>query len=136
MVRRSEMTDKSISRNRFCVVGIRARGESPHVTSETTLVHRIRYPARLAMADYAGLQKLALSEKGQDEAVTVNQRALIGSFAVIRCILTSRQNPCSICLGQHHIARTTSKCGRRERYTRQDSLHDFVTYPCGIRVAE
>jgi len=30
------------------------------------------------MADYASLQKLALSDKGQDEAVTVNQRALIG----------------------------------------------------------
>lgn len=31
------------------------------------------------MADYASLQKLALSDKGQDEAVTVNQRALIGT---------------------------------------------------------
>ena len=30
------------------------------------------------MSDYASLQKLALSEQGQDEAVTVNQRALIG----------------------------------------------------------
>jgi hypothetical protein len=33
-------------------------------------------------ADYASLQKLALSEKGQDEAVTVNQRALIGLFSI------------------------------------------------------
>jgi hypothetical protein len=31
------------------------------------------------MADYASLQKLALEDKGQDEAVTVNQRALIGT---------------------------------------------------------
>jgi len=32
------------------------------------------------MADYASLQELALADKGQDEAVTVNQRALIGTF--------------------------------------------------------
>lgn len=31
------------------------------------------------MADYASLQKLALSDQSQDEAVTVNQRALIGN---------------------------------------------------------
>jgi hypothetical protein len=29
-------------------------------------------------ADYATLQKQALASNGQDEAVTVNQRALIG----------------------------------------------------------
>jgi hypothetical protein len=31
------------------------------------------------MSDYATLQRLALSDQGQDEAVTVNQRALIGA---------------------------------------------------------
>jgi hypothetical protein len=33
------------------------------------------------MPDYESLQKLALSDKGKDEAVTVNQRALIGTVS-------------------------------------------------------
>ena len=36
------------------------------------------------MADYSSLQKLALSDEGQDEAVTVNQRALIGRLGLWR----------------------------------------------------
>ena len=35
------------------------------------------------MSDYASLQRLALSDQGQDEAVTVNQRALIGTYLVV-----------------------------------------------------
>ena len=38
------------------------------------------------MGDYASLQKLALSDKGQDEAVTVNQRALIGNLPMVSVV--------------------------------------------------
>ena len=57
------------------------------------------------MSDYASLQRLALSDQGQDEAVTVNQRALIGTppqQLLLRVIINdSRQNPCSLCIGQY-----------------------------------
>jgi hypothetical protein len=89
------------------------------------------------MADYASLQKLALSDKGQDEAVTVNQRALIGFLPQsIRSILTNRQNPRAVCLGQHDIARTSSKCRRRQCHARQNPLPDSIAYARRIRITE
>ena len=48
------------------------------------------------MADYASLQKLALSDKGQDEAVTVNQRALIGIPNLLHVHLLMRKTKSSL----------------------------------------
>ena len=80
------------------------------------------------MADYASLQELALADKGQDEAVTVNQRALIGTFLPSnlppQLTLPRRQNPCPLCLRQHNAARTPPKRGRRKRNPRQNPLLD------------
>src|SRR5437763_426462 len=58
------------------------QGANRHTSPATTtprITLPVSFPRHLTtMADYASLQKLALSDKGQDEAVTVNQRALIG----------------------------------------------------------
>jgi hypothetical protein len=91
------------------------------------------------MADYASLQKLALADTSQDEAVTVNQRALIGiadpvipsSFPPPSSFLPPnpvRQNPSPLCLRQHNSPRTLAKRRRRKRNPRQNPLPDPL--PC------
>jgi len=46
--------------------------------SSLSVVIVLLFPVSPPMAEYEQLQKLALSDQTQDEAVTVNQRALIG----------------------------------------------------------